>query len=254
MIAKSRRRPTLADDGVHLNNDMISGDMDMRQLISLNPNFSTNIQYLGVSELVSEWKVLNYLATINDEEMRKIANEMTDIFITNNSIFREYSSNRINALASNHNSTKLLINRIKQSLEFELKKNPNFVYEKGELKYVVLNGSEYEYDSKRWDIPTPIYSDKTNGLAIVINDTWAQDVKVIKFIQDKVQRKYTIELDFTIYDHYGLNTDDIDPGKKLLFANLKGFLAWFMLQHYEGFSKKPFITVIKFKKSIDGKY
>jgi hypothetical protein len=65
---------------------------------------------------------------------------------------------------------------------------------------------------------------------------------------------YAGELEIIIYDHFGLDINDILPGKD---ANrCKGFYYWFVLQHWDGFNQKykPFVTVIKKKHSFKGNW
>ena len=72
-------------------------------------------------------------------------------------------------------------------------------------------------------------------------------------------KQYTVDLEFELFDHFGLNSEDIDPliGKGYFFNTMKfsdepGFLSWFVLQHSKRFNKIPFYTVIKFNEKITG--
>lgn len=99
---------------------------------------------------------------------------------------------------------------------------------------------------------SPIYgSNCSYALAITINDTWAQDIVITHASIDKIKRTYSVTLDFKIYDHYGLNIEDI---QKESFRNDFRFLSWFLLQRWHLHDKKPFITEIKFNKTINGNY
>ncbi|WP_083380556.1 DUF3289 family protein [Flavobacterium frigoris] len=57
-----------------------------------------------------------------------------------------------------------------------------------------------------------------------------------------------------MFDHYGLDSLDIDPKEKPKYANDSGFRSWFYLQHSRIYQLRPFITIIKFKKQISGSY
>ncbi|MBS7232951.1 DUF3289 family protein [Flavobacterium psychroterrae] len=47
---------------------------------------------------------------------------------------------------------------------------------------------------------------------------------------------------------------DVDPNEKPDFTKDSGFRSWFYLQHSKKYQFTPFITTMKFKKRIYGKY
>ncbi|MBO5690246.1 MAG: DUF3289 family protein, partial [Spirochaetaceae bacterium] len=67
---------------------------------------------------------------------------------------------------------------------------------------------------------------------------------------------FTCILKFTLYDHFGLNKEDLfAPGwKNFLKQSLAGFRSWFFLQHYNRFDGrfKPFITEMTFTVPLAG--
>ena len=67
---------------------------------------------------------------------------------------------------------------------------------------------------------------------------------------------FTCILKFTLYDHFGLNKEDLfSPGwKNFLKQSLAGFRSWFFLQHYNRFDGrfKPFITEMTFTVPLAG--
>ena len=70
-------------------------------------------------------------------------------------------------------------------------------------------------------------------------------------MQDNIKRTYSAEYEIEIFDHYGLNSDDIDPkinGGYFDSASIEGFLCWFILQHKCGY--KPFYTILKMKHKL----
>jgi len=275
VIAQTRRRPGKADNLVDIADDLKHGDFTiLDELISVNDNFRRLLvspyffdkNYNDPNVLKQEWINLNNQATMNDIEMRNVANLMTEkVFSGNGGV--SYSFSVLNQRAEVCGSTNNLIENIKTSLEFELKKDPNFISKKGKLR-LITNGnynSEGRPDGNgpikerpddptiaRDDIPSPIYgSNCSYALAITINDTWAQDIVITHASIDKIKRTYSVTLDFKIYDHYGLNIEDI---QKESFRNDFRFLSWFLLQRWHLHDKKPFITEIKFNKTINGNY
>jgi len=86
------------------------------------------------------------------------------------------------------------------------------------------------------------------GVAIAVGDIWATEVVITRYELDKCEKKYTIRYKVTMWDHFGLNIEDL-VGRVPLF---EGFKAWFVLQHFRGF--KPFITKIEFANEFNWSY
>ncbi len=80
--------------------------------------------------------------------------------------------------------------------------------------------------------------DTLNGLRILVNDVWAYEVRVLRY--RKMYTSLFIELEYTLYDHFGLDAPDIYKFDKEIFY------VWFILQHFRGF--KPLITKMKINR------
>jgi len=91
----------------------------------------------------------------------------------------------------------------------------------------------------------------TRGRAIALGDIWATEVSILNF--ERTGNNYTLEYEVTLYDHFGLNMEDIKIDKfgKLPAGLGAGFRAWFILQHFRGY--KPFVTKITFSRKFEGK-
>ncbi|WP_371929446.1 DUF3289 family protein [Photobacterium sp. CCB-ST2H9] len=55
---------------------------------------------------------------------------------------------------------------------------------------------------------------------------------------------------YKIQDHFGLDIPDVNGGKH--FELLSEFRSWFLLQRYEKYAYKAFITQINFDYIIEG--
>lgn len=86
----------------------------------------------------------------------------------------------------------------------------------------------------------------TDGYTIALNDIWATEVAITDYTLNGKDYKVTYRV--TLWDHFGLDLPDIQPGK--VAGYLDGFRAWFILQHFLGY--KPFITKITFTKEFKG--
>jgi len=91
------------------------------------------------------------------------------------------------------------------------------------------------------------WSDKINGLGISVHDTWATHLT----LQELAIKgdTYKAKFNFRIQDHFGLDTIDI---ANTLFKEIRMFRIWFVLQRWEHFGYRPFITEINFSKTIIG--
>ena len=85
------------------------------------------------------------------------------------------------------------------------------------------------------------------GLTIAVNDVWAWKVELIDYALDGADFKGTYRV--TLFDHFGLDQPDVD--KK--FGLLAGFRSWFILQHYDKYAYRPFVSVMQWDSTFQGK-
>ncbi len=90
-------------------------------------------------------------------------------------------------------------------------------------------------------------SDKINGLTMCVNGLWGNEIIVETYSFDGTS--YSCKLRFTLYDHFGLDTEDINK-----YGELVGFRDWYILQHFKNYSGayKPFVTKMSFTKTFSG--
>lgn len=173
------------------------------------------------------------------------------------STFRIKESLILNQKVKEHEKTRDVIKRIKDTLENELTKSTI----KGDIYQLLIelnkNKQNSFYQALHWGTNfendrTPNFStnsDSIMGLRILINDVWGYDIEIEKYKID--ESKISGKLKIKFFDNFGLDDDDISKfGNKL---NGDGFKAWYFLQHYNGYSQiqslgkicyEPFITQI----------
>ncbi|PKB18716.1 DUF3289 family protein [Flavobacterium sp. 5] len=258
IIAQSRHRKGMNEEGTATHHDMMSKDMTDAEIITLNPDTKKWIDivnkegFQGIKKLADEMEDL--LTDFSQGELEDINLKMYKKFVGNKE--GDFSDEILTKAAKEHDSTKLFLKRLKENMKLQLQQNPNFVFEKQLLvnndKNLYIPGTKIQ----RKDIPSPTYSDKYGGLGIAINDTWGYNVIITNFVKDEKKRTFAATFDIDFFDHYGLNSEDIDPKIKGGFfepASFEGFLCWFILQHKCGY--KPFCTVIKIKnKTVNETY
>ncbi len=79
---------------------------------------------------------------------------------------------------------------------------------------------------------------------------WSLQLTLKKLDIDILNRTFSGEVAFKAQDHFGLNIDDVNGGK--YFEFLRIFRSWFLLQRYDKFGYKPFITEMNHIRKISG--
>ncbi|MFR9702220.1 DUF3289 family protein [Aeromonas sanarellii] len=127
----------------------------------------------------------------------------------------------------------------------------------GEINQLDLSKLMDGYKSRQKGFRLPNFSsgaDILGGTTIAINDVWAGKAEITKYEKFGNFFKGTIRI--TLFDHFGLDVPDIGPdpttGHIKPYGVLPGFRAWFILQHYERFAFKPFVTVMEMDYPFSG--
>jgi uncharacterized protein (TIGR03034 family) len=277
-IAESDRKRGKEADGITEARDMHCGDLAIRDIFIIfreyarNPNYTSHTKKLGNADLqFQEFKTMaKDLFAMNriklyeykfpedlSEECYKVM-EVHRVNLESNIIsmidhFRngegmDYSSSDLTDAVMNHEDTIRFFNQIRRGLAGKLKTHEGNIFkiEEDKIKIDPLNENI---------IKQPQYStwtDKFEGLSIAINDTWAYEVQVTEY-QEK-NGNYEGKIKIFIYDHFGLDNDDVDINKPAHY--FPGFFHWFALQRWDGFNKKykPFVTVIEKELPFKGNW
>ncbi|MCU5773978.1 DUF3289 family protein [Erwiniaceae bacterium BAC15a-03b] len=81
------------------------------------------------------------------------------------------------------------------------------------------------------------FSDNFNGLGITVHDIHAQEITILSL--DTTRSGWRATISFKAQDHFGLDNSDISQN---LYRQFRFFRIWFLLQRYEKFAFKPFMT------------
>ena len=153
----------------------------------------------------------------------------------------EYSHKNINYASKNHHSFVDFANELEFYFADEIskgKKLENFVTT---METPVKNHFFYNI-LKKEGIKRPQFSDyydALHGLKILTNDIWAYEVRVLEYYKNS--NILSIDLQYNLYDHFGLDYPDIQKFDQEIFY------AWFVLQHFRGY--KPLLTNIEIKRT-----
>ncbi|MBT0725527.1 DUF3289 family protein [Rosenbergiella sp. S61] len=128
---------------------------------------------------------------------------------------------------SEKNSTRILLAKtFKEKTDWKNKLYP--VTQKDELRKAISEGRLPKFDR---------FQDNFNGMGITVHDTWATHI-TIKSLQIDDDH-YRAVVHYKVQDHFALDCDDIS---KFKFNSFRFFRIWFVLQRYNQFGFKPFMT------------
>jgi len=91
------------------------------------------------------------------------------------------------------------------------------------------------------------FQDNFNGMGITVHDTWATHI-TIKSLNINHDR-YRAVVHYKVQDHFGLDSNDI---LKTKFSQFHFFRIWFVLQRYNQFGFKPYMTNMQATVEISG--
>lgn len=135
------------------------------------------------------------------------------------------------------NSTYLLLQEaIGLNINWKEKYYPQ--KEVSKLNDAILSGKLPKFDR---------FQDNFNGMGITVHDTWATyiTIKSLRIENDH----YRAIVHYKVQDHFGLDDNDILNVK---FSQFNFFCIWFVLQRYNQFGFRPFMTNIEATVEITG--
>ncbi|NEG59603.1 YPO3983 family protein [Pantoea agglomerans] len=109
---------------------------------------------------------------------------------------------------------------------------------KGEITRIIFDSKLPKFDR---------FQDNYNGMGIAVHDTWATYITIKSLHIDN--NRYRAVVHYKVQDHFGLDSDDI---LKTKFSQLQFFRIWFVLQRYNLFGFKPFMTNMEATVEISG--
>ena len=138
---------------------------------------------------------------------------------------------------SQENSTYLLLKEIFDTyIDWGKKYYP--IRQKGELTKAITEGRLPRFDR---------FQDNYNGMGISVHDTWVTHI-TLKSLHIENDR-YRAVVHYNVQDHFGLDSDDI---LKTKFSQFHFFRIWFVLQRYNQFCFRPFMTNMEAAVEITG--
>ncbi|MFV0306098.1 MAG: DUF3289 family protein, partial [Moheibacter sp.] len=223
IVGKANREPGFNFDGTKAE-DMYYSDKPMNShSIMSDPVFLKNDTTLKA--------YMNQLMTsLSIGDMETVALEMSSKF--QNGSGGTYSSSILNKKVKENTAFITYHYNFLNELKLKLKSNDFSPKGMEPISMKLLNFSSFV--------------DKVSGLGITIHQVWSVKAEIKNYFYNKCNCFYGFDLEYTFYDHFGLDWDDIvKHGSDRIPQYHTGdfFKAWYILQHYR--SAKPFITEIK---------
>ncbi|WP_191939449.1 YPO3983 family protein [Pantoea agglomerans] len=135
------------------------------------------------------------------------------------------------------NSTRLrLYEVIEKNIDWDKRYYPG--KEKDKLKEIIIGGKLPKFDR---------LEDNFNGMGVTVHDTWATHITLNSLHVENDRFRAVVH--YKVQDHFGLDSDDI---LKTKFSQFHFFCIWFVLQRYNQFGFKPFMTNMEATIQITG--
>ncbi|ACH64757.1 conserved hypothetical protein (plasmid) [Aliivibrio fischeri MJ11] len=104
-------------------------------------------------------------------------------------------------------------------------------------------------DDKGANLPTfDSFKNFTDGTVLSVHGIWSMKVYIESLEFKGTQVRGVLR--YEVQDHFGLDVKDINhkiSEPQRWYEKLEGFRSWYLLQHFEGYGYKPFITKMDFK-------
>lgn len=235
LIAKSQRDPGKMLDGSQAN-DMMYGDYsatrirNIRSMFQVDPFETTSADYFFDN---FELMATSLFAT---GELQKNILRMIAHF--KDSSGTDYSSPELDRAVRSHSRMQAFVQELEPKLHTAIKL---FAGDVGKIRSNIDVSLHSRLFFNTW-------SDILGGLTIATNDIWAWRVEITEYTLNG--KNYSGKYKAVLYDHFGLDEPDVDNSKS--YGYLAGFRAWFILQHWEHFAYRPFMTVISLEYPFSG--
>ena len=225
--------------------------------------------YTSISQRVTIIKNF-FNSQINyDETFMEILSEMVDHFVDGTGT--DYSNEALTSAVQSHSRTTSYVNSVVTLVKNYISKNRTAV---GNLAYdenlwiqpikrashplVSAMNTAISNGAKELFLPSYGFNNGVPGLTLALDGFYGNKIKLKDF--QNTGNTYSGILEFTFYDHFGLDTPDLTDVKfgNLTAGALPGFKQWFILQHWKDLEgnvqPKPFVTNVSFSVQFSGTY
>ena len=251
--------------------DDLYGNKSTQTLISNGTSISMSDlnNYSSISQRVTIIKNF-FNSQINyDETFMGILSEMVDHFVDGTGT--DYSNVALTAAVQSHSRTVSYVNAVIELVKGYISQHKSTISDLsyGEDLWIqpikrsshpLVNAMNTAINNGATELYLPYYgfNNGVPGLTLALDGFYGNKIRLKNF--QSSGNTYSGALEFTFYDHFGLDTPDLRDEKygSLTAGILPGFRQWFILQHWNNLEgsvqPKPFVTNVTFSVSISGMY
>lgn len=204
-----------------------------------------------------------------DSPFNDILAEMIDHLVDGTGT--DYSNNNLTSAVVNHPKTIAYVDAVVGLLNNYLSQNSGNIsglyYDENlwtnpilRSQHPMVNAMAQGIANGRTELQEPYYGygNGVPGLTLAIDSWYGNKFEIVSF--NKSGNSYSGTLRFSFYDHFGLDTSDLEDKK---YGNMQagfapGFRQWYILQHWSGLAAavqpKPFVTKVSFTIPFQGTY
>ena len=127
----------------------------------------------------------------------------------------------------------------------------DYVYFANKVDSEIRMGAKKNFGSisYTWKISKEGIKNVIEGRTIALNDIWAREIHLQSF--DWIdENRYKLSYKIILWDHFGLDKNDLEKIFNVLPVSWEVFACWFLLQHC--YNYRPFITKAEFVKEFEG--
>ena len=279
LIYRTRNRERLGFNDSSDNNDttpitaedLTYGGKSTQTLISNGTSISMSDlnDYSSISQRITIVKNFFNSQISYDETFMTILSEMVDHFVAGTGT--DYTNAALTAAVQSHSRTVSYVNAVIELVKNYISQHKDTI---GNLAYdedlwtqpikrsshplvkamndAISNGATELY------LPYYGFNNGVPGLTLALDGFYGNKIRLINF--QSTGNAYSCALEFTFYDHFGLDTLDLRDEKysSMTAGMFPGFRQWFILQHWNDLEgsvqPKPFVTNVTFSVSISGTY
>lgn len=232
------------DDYGNIPEDLQYNDMSKSEILEISSLMEDDL-LLSPEELKQQW--IDGAKFFAKGELEDVILDMIDHFMDGSGT--PYSHASLTKSAFAHNNTVTYIEKTKKIFDQLIK---DYINNLQSLGYSFDNREKSPMvDSMRKNKVEPVHfntiGDTFDGLRICVNDVWGNTIEITSLTVN--DDSYTCTLHYTLYDHFGLDKNDVQSYNYALFR------AWYILQHYSEFNGryKPFLTIMESDVTFEGK-
>ncbi|HBL83821.1 MAG: hypothetical protein A2Y17_08225 [Clostridiales bacterium GWF2_38_85] len=236
----------LNDDNGLLAEDLNYNDKTQAQLCDIDHISLSDFYGATVSSLRTSWESMctSLFAT---QPLEDVILDMIDHFMSGSGT--NYSNTTLTEAVENHASTQTYVDGVVNEVNSLINEYNGDI---AQLLYTASNRDncllvQSLLEAELWQPVYNTYYDEVNGLKICIDSLWGNQIEISSY--SLIGNTYSGTIHFKLYDHFGLDQNDIET-----FGFFSGFRSWYILQHYNLYNGdyKPFCTIIEFDVPIYG--